>query len=99
VTLTAISAVVSPGVTVRFLARAQESHATGALSYQLLYGDGTSDQAATPALCRPGAGVPAQETWRLTHHYRAAGSYSAAVTVQAQCTTDRAMATVPVVVK
>jgi hypothetical protein len=98
-TLTATSAVVSPGATVGFLLRAQESHATGELSYQLLYGDGTNDQAAAPALCRLGAGVPAQPTWRLDQHYRAAGSHSASVTVQAQCAANRATATVPVVVK
>lgn len=98
VILTAERAATSPGAAVTFVVRAQEIHAPGALSYQVLYGDGSSDQAAAPALCQPGPGGPAQQTWTLTHAYAGAGRYAPSVTVRAGCTPDRATATVTVVV-
>jgi hypothetical protein len=82
------------GDPVTFMVTARESHEPGSLSYRLAYGDGATDQNQVPQLCRAGPGSLAQQTWQLTHRYRAAGTYSAAVTVSAGCTPDRATATV-----
>ncbi|MHB1444249.1 MAG: PKD domain-containing protein [Acidimicrobiales bacterium] len=68
--------------------KASESHAPGALAYQMAYGDGSSDQNNVPTYCSSGPGSPASQTWQLSHSYTKAGTYRATVTVKANCTSD-----------
>jgi hypothetical protein len=77
------------GAPVRFVIHATAAHAPGLLSYQVEYGDGTSDQNVVAQLCRGGSNPTQQETWRLTHRYERAGTFLARVTVTAGCTPDR----------
>ena len=72
-----------------FTVKASESHAPGALAYQMAYGDGSSDQNNVPAYCTSGSGAPASQTWSLSHSYTKAGTYHAMVIVRANCTADR----------
>jgi hypothetical protein len=78
--------------------RAQESHAPGALTYQIAYGDGATDQNTAPTVCQGGPGQAASQTWQLSHAYNGSGTYAVAVTVKANCTQDRATATVTVTI-
>jgi hypothetical protein len=79
----------TPGAPVRFVIHATAANAPGLLSYQVEYGDGSSDQNVVAQLCRSGANPTQRETWRLTHRYERAGSFLARVTVTAGCTPDR----------
>jgi hypothetical protein len=98
VTLTASPARGAPGQRVAFVVSAYEAQAHGALGYHLAYGDGTSDQIAVPLYCLGGSGSPQAQTWRLTHGYSTAGSYTASVTVTANCTPDHATTQVTITV-
>ena len=98
VTLTATPATTPAGTAVHFTIKASETHAPGALTYQLAYGDGSSDQNTAPTTCRSGAGTPVQQSWSLAHAYAKKGSYFARVTVRANCTSDQATATVTITV-
>jgi hypothetical protein len=74
VTLTATPSGAESRQPVRFIARAQTEHATGALIYGLAYGDGTTSRpVAIPQYCFAGPGRPATDTWHFTHRYRAPG--------------------------
>lgn len=77
---------------------ADESHAPGALSYQIAYGDGSTDQNVAPTYCQSGPGAPASQTWQLSHAYDHSGSYTVSVTVQANCTSDRATTSVTITI-
>jgi hypothetical protein len=74
---------------------AHEANASGALSYQVGYGDGTVDQAAAPLFCRSPS-APESQTWSLSHSYTAAGSFTVSATVTANCTSGRATASLAV---
>lgn len=82
----------------QFTIKASESHAPGALVYQVQYGDGSSDQNTAPTTCRGGPAPPLQQTWQLTHRYSKKGSFFAHVTVRANCTPDQASASVTITV-
>jgi len=95
VTLSASPARFKAGSPVLFSASAYERDARGALGYQFLYGDGTSaPQSAVPLFCLAGGGRPVHEHWRFTHRYRKPGRFTASLTVHANCSGDRARATV-----
>jgi hypothetical protein len=79
----------TPGTPVRFVIHATAAQAPGLLSYQVEYGDGTSDQNVVAQVCRGGTIPPQRETWRLTHRYERAGRFLVRVTVAAGCTPDR----------
>lgn len=98
VTLSATPASGPAGTTVRFTVQASESHAPGALVYQVQYGDGSSDQNTAPTTCKGGPAGPVQQTWQLTHRYGQKGSYFARVTVRANCTPDQASAGVTITI-
>lgn len=98
VTLTVSPAQASSGAAMQFTIAADETAAHGALAYRLTYGDGATDQNVVAQYCLGGAGAPQTQQWQLTHRYASAGRYSASVTVTANCTPDRATATVPVVI-
>jgi len=99
VTLTAAPPRPGVGVEVLFEVQATERRAPGALTTQLVYGDGSTHQTAVPELCRGDASSGAHATWRLSHRYARRGVYVAAVTVSANCTPDRATAAVTVSVR
>ena len=99
VTLTAASARPAVGVDVVFVVRATERRAPGALAMQLVYGDGATEENAVPDLCRGGATSGKHATWRLSHRYSTRRTYTAAVTVSANCTPDRATAAVSISVR
>ena len=89
---------VSVGAPVTFSLSAAESHAPGALTYQISYGDGTTDQNTGPTVCLGGPGVPANQTWQLSHAYNQSGTYTVSVTVLANCTSDRSTTTLTVTI-
>jgi hypothetical protein len=88
----------TPGAEVRFVVTAEEAHARGALGYRVSYGDGTSDQNVVPLVCLAGAGSVQSQVWQLSHLYPSPGAYRVTATVTANCTPDRATASVPVTV-
>jgi hypothetical protein len=96
VTLTATPTHAKAGSPVEFNLAANASDAPGALGYQLHYGDGTSAENVVPQFCVAGRGTPTRETWRLTHHYTAAGRYHVSASVYVNCTSDHATTTVAV---
>ncbi len=98
ITLTATPMRTSAGSPVQFNLTAYAPHAPGALGYQLRYDDGTSTAQNTVLLiCVEGRRThPTRQTWRLTHHYKAAGRYRVLASVYVNCTSDHAMATVAV---
>ena len=53
---------------------------------------------ATRHTCQSGSGQAASQTWQLSQAYGRPGTYTVAVTVQANCTLDRATATVTVTI-
>ncbi|HVA05691.1 MAG TPA: hypothetical protein VNG12_03010 [Acidimicrobiales bacterium] len=79
-----------------FTITATETHAPGELHYQLTYGDGSQDANVTNSLCTQGPGGPLSQTWTLTHQYAAAGTYTVVLNVGANCTPDKATATLVV---
>jgi hypothetical protein len=85
---------------VRVEIEAHEREAHGALGYLLSYGDGTtSGSGAVPLFCLGGAGHPATRVWRRTHRYAAARRYVVSASVYVNCSRDRAVASIPVVVR
>lgn len=98
VTLTAAPSRATHGGNVAFTATAHETHAPGALGYQLSYGDGATDQNAVAQFCRAEPAGPTSETWPTKHAYRASGTYTVVVTVRANCTSDRATASLSITV-
>lgn len=86
------------GATVGFRVSARETQARGALGYRVSYGDGTSDQNVVPLICIAGAGLVQSQVWPLSHHYASPGAFRVTATVTANCTADRATASVPVTV-
>jgi hypothetical protein len=100
VTLRATPGAVATGAPVHFVARAWTEHATGALVYGLIYGDGTSSRpVAIPQYCLAGSGRPAAGTWRFTHRYRAAGHYQVRFEVSVNCGGEHAAVRLTVTVK
>lgn len=89
---------VGVGTPVDFLVTADESHAFGALSYQISFGDGTNEQVAAPTFCLGGAGSDTDQMWQISHSYGQSGTYSVTVTVVASCTSDRATSPLTVTV-
>jgi hypothetical protein len=81
---------------VTFTLKATESHAPGALRYQIAYGDGATDANAAPMYCTAGPGRPASQAWSLAHRYSAPGTYTVTATVGVNCSPDRATATLTV---
>jgi hypothetical protein len=84
------------GQVVRFILQAAETHATGALTYDITYGDGQSGSFTTPAVCKSGPGKPAKQLWNLPHTYASPGTYTATVTVSVNCSPDKATSSVVV---
>jgi hypothetical protein len=78
---------------VRFDLSVTDSHATGALGYVLVFGDGSSAAPAIPMYCLA-AGRPAHETWQLSHRYLKAGHYRVMASGFANCGPGRVTATV-----
>jgi hypothetical protein len=97
-TVTLLTSTTAPGAALGFIVTAEETHARGALGYRISYGDGTSDQNVVPLICTAGAGSVQSRVWQLWHHYPSPGSYRVTATVTANCTVDRATASVPVTV-
>lgn len=75
---------------------ASATHATGALHYDVQYGDGTSDADAVPEYCVAAPGPAASQTWMLSHQYKAAGTYTVSITVAVNCSGQSATATMTV---
>jgi len=98
-TVTVLASTAAPGAAVGFVVTAAETHARGALGYRVSYGDGTSDQNVVPLICLGGAGSVQSQVWQLSHHYPSPGTYRVSAMVTANCTADRATASVPVTVK
>ncbi len=78
--------------------RAGEIHAAGAVTYQISYGDDSTDQNTAPTVYQSGPGQPPSQTRQLSHAYASSGTYTVEVTVQADCTSDRATATLTVTI-
>jgi hypothetical protein len=97
-TLTATPTRVKRGSIVQFAVTASERRARGALGYRLLYGDGASAENVVPMFCLAGRGTPVRHTWRLSHRYRSSGRYTASLSVYVNCTQDRALAHITVIV-
>lgn len=81
------------GAVVRFDLSVTDSHATGALGYVLVFGDGSSAAPAIPMYCLA-VGRPAHETWQLSHRYLKAGDYKVTASGFANCGPGRVTATV-----
>jgi hypothetical protein len=96
VTMTAEPTRAKTGQSVEFVIDARETSAPGLLSYQITYGDGASDGNVVAQICRSPA--PAHTTWTLHHSYDTAGEFRPSVTVTANCTSDRATATLTLAV-
>jgi hypothetical protein len=97
-TVTLLTSTTAPGAALGFIVTAEETHARGALGYRISYGDGTSDQNVVPLICTAGAGSVQSQVWQLSHHYPSPGTYQVTAIVTANCTLDRATASVPVTV-
>jgi PKD repeat protein len=76
------------GSPVMFTLQATETHAPGALSYRVAYGDGATASNVTPEFCTAGPGPAANQTWSLSHTYAAPGHYSVVATVGVNCSSD-----------
>jgi hypothetical protein len=98
VTVTAVPSPAAHGATVQFNLTATETQPQGAFGYQIAYGDGATDQNAVPQFCVAGSGPPQTQHWQLAHTYAASGTFNVSVTVSANCTPDRATATLPMTV-
>jgi len=83
------------GAAVQFNLSVSDTHATGALGYLLVFGDGSSTAPAMPMYCLA-AGRPAHETWQLSHRYLRAGHYKVMASGFANCGSGRVTATVNV---
>lgn len=67
------------------------------LGHELSYGDGTGDYTATPLFCTATVS-PQSQTWRVSHAYASAGTFTISATVSANCTPDHVTASVAVTV-
>lgn len=97
-TLTATPTRMKRGSIVQFAVTASEHRARGALGYRLLYGDGASAENVVPMFCLAGRGTSMRHTWRLSHRYRSSGRYTASLSVYVNCTQDRVLAHITVIV-
>jgi hypothetical protein len=84
------------GAAIQFDLRVTDSHATGALGYLLVFGDGSSAAPALPMYCLAGPGRPAHESWQLSHRYVRVGHYKVMASGFANCGSGRVTATVHV---
>ena len=84
------------GAAVQFDLSVADSHATGALGYLLVFGDGSSAAPALPMYCLAGPGRPAHQTWQLSHRYVKAGHYKVMASGFANCGSGRVTATVSI---
>jgi hypothetical protein len=96
VTLSAAPAHATSGSSVGFTLKATETRATGALHYEVAFGDGATSANPTPLFCRAGPGRPSSQTWSLTHHYATPGTYTVTATVGVNCSPDRTTVTLNV---
>ena len=87
------------GEPVGLVLHAEQPAAPGALAYQIDFGDGTTDQNVVAQVCRGGPTETARETWRFSHRYPRAGTYTVVATVSAGCTPNRAVAEIPVEIR
>jgi hypothetical protein len=71
-----------------------DSHATGALGYLLVFGDGFIAATALPMYCLAGPGRSAHQTWQLSHRYVHAGHFKVMASGFANCGSGRVTATV-----
>ena len=94
----AVTPVSAPaGSAIRFTASAEEDHAAGAIGYRLSYGDGAAaESGAMPLFCVGGPAPTMNRTWRFSHRYKSTGNYRAVLSVDVNCTVDRATAAVTV---
>ncbi len=58
------------GTSVGFSVTANATDATGALGYQLSYGDHTTDQSAVAQFCTSGNGSVSNGAWSFSHRLR-----------------------------
>lgn len=86
------------GSIVQFKVTASEHDAHGALGYRLRYGDGTTAENAVPMFCLPGKGIPVRQVWDLNHRYKSPGRYKVSLTVDVNCTSDHATASITIIV-
>lgn len=84
------------GAAVQFKMSVTDSHATGALGYLLVFGDGSSAAPALPMYCLAGPGRPAHQNWQLSHRYLKAGHYKVMASGFANCGSGRVTASVNV---
>lgn len=96
--LTATPTRAKTGSTVQFRVTASDHDAHGALGYRLSYGDGTTAENVVPMFCLPGKGIPAHQTWDLSHRYRTPGRHRVSLTVHVNCTSDHAAASLTVAI-
>ena len=82
------------GAAVQFNLSVSDSHATGALGYLLVFGDGSSTAPAMPMYCLAGGGRPAHQTWQLSHRYLRSGHYKVMASGFANCGSGRDTASV-----
>lgn len=82
------------GAAVQFDLIVTDSHATGALGYLLVFGDGSSVAPAVPMYCLAGPGRPENQAWKLTHRYVHAGHYKVMASGFANCGSGRVTAMV-----
>jgi hypothetical protein len=94
VTLTVKPWRVDSGAAVQFNLTTTDSHATGALGYLLVFGDGSSAAPVMPMYCLAGPGRSAHQTWKLTHRYVKSGHYKVKASGFANCGSGRVTATV-----
>lgn len=100
VTLTATPDRVRRGAAVRLLLSARAKHATGALYYELAYGDGTkAPPVVIPEYCRAGNPPPATASWHFSHRYRSAGHYRVSAVVAVNCGGGHVRVSLPVTVR
>jgi hypothetical protein len=78
---------------VQFNLSVTDSHATGALGYLLVFGDGSSTAPAMPMYCLATARA-AHQTWKLSHRYLRSGHYKVMASGFANCGAGRVTATV-----
>jgi PKD domain len=85
-----------PGEPVSFIISIRDRAGTGALGYQLDFGDGASSGNVTPLFCRALPALPEHESWTVRHRYRSPGRYRFLVHGHANCSPYRITATADV---
>jgi hypothetical protein len=86
------------GSSIGFTIASSETRAYGALGPELLqFGDGSSQGFGTPEYCLVNPISESTET-QISHTYGASGTYSASVTVGANCTGDQLTLTLPITI-